>query len=130
MKFLIVMVTGIVPTASATAFEGTKASSARNLTVLIRPVQVTGSALKEPASVRKAGRESIAVKWTRKLCSVFQTAVAMETLIWRLRRVTASLCGQGMTALRSFVTWTAVLMVTAWIMLVTASQGGLASFAI
>lgn len=91
------MDTATAPTGSVIASAVIKESIARKWTVLTQPVPVTVSAPKVLASVRKDGKARIAVKWTRKHCSVYRTAADMGTLISRRRPAYASLCGLAMT---------------------------------
>lgn len=99
-KYPIAMDMGIVPTESATVYVAIKENTARKSIVHIQLAQATVSAPRALVYVKKAGKEPIVVKWTRKLCSVFPIAVVMEISILRLKLASASPCGRVMIVRR------------------------------
>jgi len=95
-KYPTATATVIAPTANATVYVATRGSTARKSIVHIRLAQVTVSALRVHASVKRAGKVPIAVKWIRRHCNVCRTAAAMGISIWRLRPASANPCGPVM----------------------------------
>lgn len=94
------MAMATVPMASATVLGDTRVNFVRKLIVHIPLALDMDSVLRAVVYVRRDGRGLTAAKWTKRPCSVCLTAVAMETLIWRVRLVIVNPCGLVMIVLK------------------------------
>lgn len=77
-------------------YAATRGSTAKRWTVRIRLARATVSALRARASVKRAGKEPTAVKWTKRHCNAYRTAAAMGISISRPRLASANRCGPVM----------------------------------
>lgn len=125
VKCLIAMDMDTAIMENALVSMASKANFVTKLIALTPTVLVMVTAhLKEVACANVAGKVLIALLLTVMPCSVSQTALDMELLIWRLRPALAKECGLGMTALRNYVTRIVDLMVIVWVTAVYVTQGG------